>query len=95
MKKRIHVSQPRIRTNAKTGSRDPVISVVTSKGTQHAHEVVIKGPSKLIYSPDKPLSCGARLWLECDCDVDLIVNGKILSPEPQTDGVRASKKRRL
>ena len=75
--KRIHVSQPRIRNNVKTGSRDPVISVVTSRGTKHAHEVNIKGESRLIYSPDKPLSCGARLWLESTAEVELIVDGEI------------------
>ena len=23
---------------------------------------------EVIYSPDKPLSCGARMWIECDSD---------------------------
>lgn len=91
MKKRIHVSQPRIRNNVKTGARDPAISIVTSKGTQHAHEVVIKGPSKMIYSPDKPLSCGARLWIETDADVDLIVHDYKKIPAQKTK-TRTAKK---
>lgn len=64
MKKRIHVSQLNIRKNLKTGSREPVFTVVTSKWTRKGHSIRIDGPSELVYSPDKPLSCGARLWIE-------------------------------
>ena len=35
-------------------------------------EVHIDGPSKMIYSPDKPLKCGAKLWIETEADVQLI-----------------------
>jgi hypothetical protein len=27
-------------------------------------EVEILGSSKLVYRPDKPLSCGAKVWIE-------------------------------
>jgi hypothetical protein len=30
----------------------------------HAHEIELTGPSKIIHSPDKPLKCGARVWIE-------------------------------
>ena len=30
------------------------------------HEVKIEGPSKVVYSPDKPLPCGARVWIETE-----------------------------
>ena len=35
------------------------------------NEVIIDGPSKVIYSPDKPLSCGARVWIETRSEVTL------------------------
>lgn len=66
---RIHVNQHAIRRNAKTGSRDPVLTVKTSKSNTYAHEVEINGPCKVVYSPDKPLSCGAKVWIECRGEV--------------------------
>lgn len=48
---------------------EPPISVKTYKGNVKCFEVEIKGPSKMVYSPDKPLSCGARLWIETDAEV--------------------------
>lgn len=75
MKKRIHINQHKIRRNRKTGEREPVITVKTYKSNDYGHEVIIKGPARLVYSPDKPLSCGAHVWLECDCPVE-VIDGK-------------------
>jgi len=69
MKTRIHVNQHKIRSNIKNDMREPVITVKTSKSNVYAHEVDIKGPSKVIYSPDKPLSCGAKVWIETESEV--------------------------
>jgi len=69
MKKRIHVNQHVIRDNRVYGYNDPTITVKTYKDNNYAHEVEILGPSKVIYSPDKPLSCGARVWIETEADV--------------------------
>jgi len=27
--------------------------------------------SKLVYSPDKPLSCGAKVWIETDSEITI------------------------
>ena len=48
---------------------EPPITVKTYKSNEKCFEVEINGPSKVIYSPDKPLSCGARLWIETDAEV--------------------------
>ena len=64
MKTIIHVNQHNIRHNLKTGERKPVLTVKTYKSNTYAHEVQIDGPSRIIYAPDKPLSCGARVWIE-------------------------------
>ena len=69
--KRIHVNQHRIKANKKHNLNDPVITVKTSKSNTYGHEVVIHGPSKVIYSPDKPLSCGARVWIETESEVKI------------------------
>ena len=71
MKTRIHVNQHKIRSNKKNNLNEPVITVKTSKSNTYGHEVEIMGPSKVIYSPDKPLSCGARVWIETDSDVQI------------------------
>jgi hypothetical protein len=69
MIKRIHVNQHVIRANLRNQERDAPISVKTSKGTVRAHSVIVDGPSRLIYAPDRPLACGARLWLETTAPV--------------------------
>jgi hypothetical protein len=65
MKKIIHVNQHNIRANCKDDSCEkPVISVKTYKGNHYGYQVTICGPSKVIYSPYKPLKCGAKVWIE-------------------------------
>ena len=71
MKKRIHVNMHKIRFNRKHGTNDPVITVKTSHSNRYAHSVDILGPSTVIYRPEKPLSCGARVWIETDSEVTL------------------------
>jgi hypothetical protein len=62
--KRIHVNQHVIRRNTKTGDTAPPLSVKTSKGSFACNDVVIHGDSVVRYSPERPLSCGARVWIE-------------------------------
>jgi len=73
MKTIIHVNQHVVKSNAKTGEREPVLTVKTYKANTYAHEVLIKGDSKIIYSPDKPLSCGAKVWIEAQGEVTPII----------------------
>ena len=75
MIKRIHVNQHNIRANNKDGGNRPCITVKTYKDNQYGHEVNILGDSKVIYSPHKPLSCGARVWIETNADVEVINHG--------------------
>ena len=70
MKKIIHVNQHVIKSNRKNDKRDPVLTVKTYKTNEYAHEVHIDGPCSIIYSPDKPLSCGAHVWIETKADVE-------------------------
>ena len=69
MKKRIHINQHKIRSNSKTGNREDVITVKTYKSNDYCYEAQIDGPCKVVYSPDKPLSCGAKVWIETESDV--------------------------
>jgi len=72
MKTKIHINQHIIKSNHKNNKRDPVITVKTYNSNNYGHQVDILGPSKVIYSPDKPLSCGAKVWIETDSEVIVI-----------------------
>lgn len=80
MKKIIHVNQHKIRENTKNGTDKPVLTIKTYKENDYAHEAIIKTKdgvmvAKVVYSPHKPLSCGARVWIELetdDVDVELV-----------------------
>ena len=69
MIKKIHINQHIIRRNKKNNTSEPVITVKTSKNNYYADEVEIKGKCTIRYSPDKPLSCGARVWIETKDEV--------------------------
>lgn len=72
MKKIIHINKNIIQQNAKNGTKNPVCRVQEGKTVRYCMEVHINGPSKMVYSPDKPLKCGAKLWIETEADVELI-----------------------
>lgn len=72
LKKKIHINQHVIKRNRKTGEREPVITVKTYKSNDYGHEVIIDGPCRVVYSPDKPLSCGAHVWIETNAEVEVV-----------------------
>ena len=76
MIKKIHINQHIIRRNKKNNTSEPVITVKTSKNNYYADEVEIKGKCTVRYSPNKPLSCGARVWIETKDEV--IMNNSYL-----------------
>ena len=69
--KRIHVNMHKVRANKKHGTNEPVITIKEGKSNIYCHEVDILGPSKLVYRPDKPLSCGARVWIETNAELKI------------------------
>lgn len=71
MKKRIHVNQHNVRANTK-GADLPVLTVKTYKENLTCNEVIVHGESRVVYSPDKPLSCGARVWIETEADIEVV-----------------------
>lgn len=75
MKTIIHVNQHVIRSNRKHERADPVLTVKTYKSNTYAHEAIIRDASgaevaRVVYRPDKPLSCGAHVWIETQLDVE-------------------------
>ena len=73
-KKYIHVNQHKIKANRKNGTEDPVLTVKDYKSNTYANEVAILDDAghivaKVIYRPEKPLSCGAEVWIETHREV--------------------------
>ena len=69
MKKRIHINQHNIRHNKKHGGNKPVITVKTYNDNIKCNGLTIHGSSRLMYQPEKPLSCGARVWIETESEI--------------------------
>lgn len=68
---RIHVNQHVIKANAKNGENNPIFTIKQGGSNTYAHNVKVKGEMELVYSPDKPLSCGAKVWIETRGDIEL------------------------
>ena len=81
---RIHVNQHVIKANAKNGENNPIFTVKQGGKNTYAFNVKVKGEMELVYSPDKPLSCGAKVWIETRGE--LILDEKIapLASQSQT-----------
>ena len=74
MKTIIHVNQHNIKANNK-GANLPVVTVKDYKQNRKGNTANImqdgKVVAKVVYSPAKPLSCGARVWIETQLDVEV------------------------
>ena len=68
----IHINRNVIQSNAKNGTTNPVCRVQEGSKVRYCMEVMIDGPSRMVYRPDKPRPCGAKLWIETDADVTLV-----------------------
>lgn len=66
MKAKVHVNQHIIKSNTKNGLSDPPLSIKTYKYNIKATEISFTGPTKLVYRPESPLSCGANVWIEAE-----------------------------
>ena len=67
----IHVNQHIIKSNRKHGRTDPVITAKNSRGNFYGHTVKITGECEVMYRPEKPLRCGAHVWIETKGTVEV------------------------
>lgn len=77
MKTVIHVNQHNIKANNKHDAGLPVITVKDYKQNRKGNEAIIYDANgvevaRVVYRPEKPLSCGARVWIETQHDVKVI-----------------------
>ena len=97
LKKIIHINQAVIKRNRKKNECEPVITTKTYKSNDYGHEVHIDGPCKIIYRPERPLSCGAHVWLETSSAVEVIQfedqQGSLKKGEDKDVANSASRKR--
>lgn len=74
MLKRITVNRHIIAANKKSKKKTPPLSIqISSEPVQRASIISImndgKEVAKVIYNPDKPLKCGATVWIETKLDI--------------------------
>ena len=77
MKTLVHVNQGNIRQNIRREANDrlPVLSAQGDFDTVYGDHIGIIHPdpgeilASVVYHPDNPLSCGARVWIETDNDI--------------------------
>jgi hypothetical protein len=77
-KKIIHVGRQTIASNLKHGLNEPPLIVREGHKSTRCQSLTIVDANgiqvaKMVYSPDKPLRCGARVWVTTHLDV--IVDG--------------------
>ena len=68
---RIHVKQHVIKANEKNGENNPIFTIKQGGKNTYAHNVKVIGEMDLVYSPDKPLNCGAKVWIETRGDIEV------------------------
>lgn len=77
MKTLVHVNQGNIRQNIRREANDrlPVLRAQGEFDTVYGDHIDIIHPdtgeilASVVYHPDDPLSCGARVWIETDNDI--------------------------
>ena len=68
----VHVNTHKIKHNHNHQDRQPVIAVKKGNSNLYGKEILIPGGCRIIYSPDNPLNCGARVWIESLYEVQII-----------------------
>ena len=68
----VHVNRNAIARNRKHNLKEPVISIKKGKSNTYAKEIRIAGEAIIVYRPDRPLLCGAVLWIETYSEVRIL-----------------------
>jgi hypothetical protein len=77
----IHVNKPQIDRNRKQETQEPVITIRSGARTSRCHIAEIQGSCRVIYQPDRPLACGATVWIEVDPNIRVISHYFSRSPD--------------
>ena len=76
----IHINRHIIASNAKHGTKLAPISVKAGRANTYTNGVDIMDAqgnvvARVVYRPDKPLKCGATVWIEALHGVDVVGQG--------------------
>lgn len=82
--KRLHVNMHVIRDNTKTGARNPPLTCKTGGKNLKASQIDIVDKdgavvASIVYRPDDPLDCGARVWITSHAEVLVYENVDVIS----------------
>jgi hypothetical protein len=66
---RVYVDRHVIRANKSESCDLPPLSIRRGGRVTKARAVEIHGPSRVVYAPEKPLPCGATVWVETIAEV--------------------------
>lgn len=75
---RITVNAHKIKSNAKHGTKEPVVRVEEDyKTVKYGERVKIfdrtgEVAGYVVYSPDKPMACGAKVWVEAPYGTEVV-----------------------
>jgi hypothetical protein len=66
---KLHVNQHVIRSNIHAEIKEPPLRIIRKGRSEPAFNIEILDKAgtvagRIVYSPDKPLKCGARVWIE-------------------------------
>ena len=72
----IHVNQHKIKANRKNGTCEPVLTCKTYNSNEYGHTARLLDTdgneiARVVYRPNKPLSCGAHVWIETHSRVEV------------------------
>ena len=77
----VHVNRQKIAQNNKREHKDREPPIIVRQGDNrlaYVNELLIKINDKVIgrlkYTPDKPLDCGAKVYLELDPDASILIS---------------------
>ena len=70
--KRIHVNQHIIRRNVADDTDEHAVTIQWRGKSYIGRDVQIKGSSTVVQRMQKPLSCGARIWIETRAEVEIL-----------------------
>ena len=70
--KRIHVNQHIVRANVAANADAHAVTVQWKGKSYIARDIQIRGESTVMQRMHKPLSCGARIWIETRAEVEIL-----------------------
>lgn len=81
----VHVNQHIIKSNTKNGADEPPLTVKDYRQNRKAYTAEILDAqgnvvARIVNRPHDPLACGARVWIETECEVRVVTSREAQGP---------------